>query len=300
MSFKFEKNKVYMMPVFFGPSSIQSPPGKHMSDPFFPNDFYSPGDNHVVSVTFETDRELLESLIPECYSLKEPLVSVSVVEFTNLGWLAGNTYNLINITCPVRFDGERDHLDGDLVLVMFENHSDPIVGGRETMGYSKIYCEIPRIRHHLTETSEHYIATASVWNFRFMKMKIDLKKPAADAETIGSIVMRSAGKMHYKYIPDVNEKEEIGKIPNFTKPAISYPTILPKWVKPDNYPFSIRVPEVQFCDGTLEFYESEWEDSPACHNVTKGLANLKIKRILGAQHIRYDEPCMYNTCYKLR
>ena len=65
--------------------------------------------------------------------------SVCLCEFTNLGWLAGKTYNLININVPVHFKGDRDDLDGDLVLVMFENHADPIVGNRDTIGYSKIY-----------------------------------------------------------------------------------------------------------------------------------------------------------------
>jgi len=300
MSLKFKNGAVYMMPVFFGPSSMQCAPGQNMADPYYPGEHYKPGDNNVINVTFETDRGKLESMIPECYKLLEPYVTVSVVEFNNLGWLAGHNYNLINVTCPVHFDGQRDHLDGDLVLVMYENHADPIVGGRETMGYSKIYCEIPQIAHLITRDKDVYTATASEWDFTFMKMTVDTKAACPDPQALIKLSTRSAGKVHYKYIPDVLEKEEIGKVPNFSKPAVACPTILPKWVKPDDYPFEIMKPEVKFCSGTVEFKEPTWDDMPTWYNVSKGLSELTVKKIIGAQVIRYSEPCEYCTCYKLR
>lgn len=292
MSLKFEKDKVYLMPVFFGPSSMQVEPwegGRGM------NDHFQPGEVNVVQVTYETDRETLEAMIPECYTLNDPFVSVTLCEFTNLGWLNGATYNLININVPVHFKGERDDLDGDLVLAMFENHCDPIVGGRETMGYSKLYCDIPRVRN----VDGKKIAYASSWDFRFMKMVVDTKKPAPDAETLKKSEARSAGKMHYKYIPAVKEFDE-DPAKNFTTPAIEYPTILPKWKRPADYPYPLRMPEVTYCDGSVEFYEPEWGDWPTYWNVGHGLASLKCKRVIAAKVLTYDEPCEYTTCYRLR
>jgi len=306
MSFKFEKDKLYMMPVFFGPTSMSQKPGHFMPDPYYlehgiEGEHYAPGDNYCCSISYETDREMLENLVPECYTLREPILSVTVTEFTNLGWMGGNTYNLINITCPVHFKGERDDLDGDLVMVMYENNTDPIVGGRETMGYSKIYCDIPRIAHMHNFEEDKYIATASEFNFRFMKMVIDTKQEAPDADAVKAIEASSAGKMHLKYVPDVLEKEEIGKIPNFTRPAICYPTILPKWVKPADYQYDMIKPEVTWCNGTIEFFAPEnWEEFPVYYNVAKTLHDLPVKRVLAAKRIHYTEPCEYCTCYKLR
>lgn len=51
------------------------------------------------------------------------MISVQACEFNDIGWLAGHSYTLINVSTPVHFKGERDDLDGDLVLVMFENHA---------------------------------------------------------------------------------------------------------------------------------------------------------------------------------
>lgn len=295
MSLKFEKDKVYQMPVFFGPGSMQCDPGNGDRPAKNMNSHFQPGEVQVVQVTYETEREVLEKMIPECYTLNDPYVSVCLCEFTNLGWLAGKTYNLININVPVHFKGDRDDLDGDLVLVMFENHADPIVGGRDTMGYSKIYCDIPRVQHD----ENKYIATASSWDFRFMKMELDISKPIPDMETFKSNEARSAGKMHYKYVPDVMEKGE-DPATNFTKPAIAYPTILPKWQRPDDYPYNLRIPDIDFCDGKVEFYKPEWTDMHTYYNVGVGLNSLVCKRVIGAKHLIYDEPCEYTTCYKLR
>ena len=297
MALKFEKDKPYLMPVFFGPSSMQSEPeGRNGALPrTMARGHYQPGETHVFQVTYETDRDVLESMIPDCYTLNDPYVSVTLCEFTNLGWLNGKTYNLININVPVHFKGERDDLDGDLVLAMFENHADPIVGGRETMGYGKLYCDIPRVQN----CEGKCIATASSWDFRFMKMVIDTNKPAPDADTLKASEARSAGKMHYRYFPEVMEKGE-DPATNYTKPLCAYPTLLPKWVKPEDYPYSIRVPQVVYCSGSVEFYEPEWEDMPTWYNVGKGLSALVCKRVIAAKTLTYHEPCEYATCYRLR
>lgn len=292
MSLKFNPDKAYVMPVFFGPTWMQQQPfegGKGMRDHF------QPGEVNVASLTYETDADVLEAMIPDCYTLNDPFVNVSVCEFTNLGWLNGKTYNLINVNVPVHFKGERDDLDGDLVLAMFENHTDPIVGGRETMGYGKLHCDIPPIQHN----DNKYIALASAWNFQFMKLTLDVSKPAPDLDTLIKNEMRSAGKMHYKYIPAVMEYgDDPGQ--NFTTPAIAYPTILPKWEKPDDYPYEIRKPDITFCDGTIEWTAPTWEDWPTFGNVGAGLASLKCKRVIGGKQLVYDEPCEYITCYRLR
>lgn len=297
MALKFEKDKIYMMPVFFGPSSLQNEPeGRNGNPPrTMSHGHYQPSVTNVFQVTYETDREVLESMIPDCYTLNDPYVSVTLCEFTNIGWLNGKTYNLINVNVPVHFKGERDDLDGDLVLAMFENHADPIIGGRETMGYSKIYCEIPRVQN----CDGKCIATASSWDFRFMKMVIDKNAPAPDAATLKASEARSAGKVHFRYFPDVMEKGE-DPATNYTKAAIAYPTILPKWVKPADYPYPMRTPEVTYCNGTVDFIEPTWDDMPTLYNVGKGLASLKCKRVIAAKVLTYDEPCEYTSCYRLR
>lgn len=295
MSLKFDKEEIYMMPVFFGPQPGHRRPAKDGVPGKKMNDYYSPGYVNVVSITYETDRAVLENMIPECYTLNDPYVTVNLSEFTNLGWQNGKSYNLIGVSVPVHFKGERDDLDGDLVLVMFENQTDPILGGRETMGYGKMFCDIPPIQH----CENKYTALAASFNFRFMNIVIDTSRPAPDLETLKANEARSVGKVHYRYFPSVKEKEDDPAL-NFTKADVAYPTILPTWKKPADYPYEIMEPEVTYCDGKIDWFRPEWEDMPTMYSIAWGLNDLKCKRVIGAKHVVYNDPCHYTDCYRLR
>lgn len=287
MAFVRRDDKVYIMPVSLGPISICNPePGEK---------YYEPGEVQVASITYETDREALEKLIPECYTLNDPYVTVAVCEFKHLGYLAGKAYNLINVNVPVHFKGERDDLDADYILVMFENHGDPIMGGRDTMGYNKVYCEIPNIERN----GSKYMARALNWDFKFMNLEVDLSQDVPDPETYAANEARSQGKVNYKYLPHVMEKGE-DPATNYTKPAVAYPTILPKWEKPADYPYEIRTPKIQKGSGKIEFIRPTWEEMPSDYNIAAALSTLECKRVIGAKHVVYDEPAVYNTCYRLR
>lgn len=281
MSFKFEKDKFYMQPVFFGPmTTMQNMQGERI--------LHQPADVECLGVSFETNPDQIVALLPEGFTSNEPVVSVQVCEFANIGWLAGHTYSLINISTPVHFKGERDELDGDLILVMFENHADPIVAGRDGIGYSKIYADIPRFTHY----EGIYTAKAYSWDFPFMKLQIDVNKPAEDPDRMMKLAAQSQGKMNYRYIPSVDD---------ITVPDVAYPVFNPKkWEKPADYKWEIKAPQSKFCKGSVKFYEPEWEDMPTYYRVGKGLADLEIRKYLGAQHILYSEPCDYMHSYRLR
>ena len=36
-------------------------------------------------------------------------------------WLAGRGYNVLGVCFPVNFNGEKDHVSGDLLAVLWEN-----------------------------------------------------------------------------------------------------------------------------------------------------------------------------------
>ena len=179
-----------------------------------------------------------------------------------LYYLYSSTNNLINVNVPVHFKGERDDLDADYIMVMFENHGEPIMGGRDTMGYNKVYCEIPNIEHY----GSKYVARANSWDFRFMKMELDMSKEPQDLATVQAIEAKSQGKVNFKYLPHVMEKGEDPAL-NYTKPAVAYPTILPKWEQPDDYPYELRKPEIEYGDGTIEFIKPTWEEMPTDYNI---------------------------------
>ena len=287
MSFKFEK-KPYFMPVSFSGEEEHG-----ISD----TSFHAPADINVISLTYETDREVLESFIPECYELLEPYVNIKFCEFFNCSWMAGKGYTLINISCPVHYKGERDDLDGDFVLVMFENHADPIVGGRDSMGYAKYFAEIPMIQ----ELDGKFTCRASAWGKPFLEMTVDtnIKASEEDIAEIMKVEGRAKGKFQYKYIPRVREKDEPFE-ENYTEADCSYPTVLPPFEKPEGYPYELGASESESGMGSIELTETTWEDWPHGYRIGKALSTLKCKRVIATRHFTYKEPGVYYTCYRLR
>lgn len=288
MGFTFQDNKIYEMPVFFGPSPVKNPDENGVYK------LNKPADVEAVSVMFETDPAMLEALLPEGFSLAHPVLSVAFCNFGNIGNFAGNSYNLINISTPVTFDGERDHVRGDLILVMYENHAEPIMGGRDLMGYSKIYADIPRFVHN----AGTYHCMASDWGFKFLDVKVDLSKEPEDADYMAQIASESEGKINWKYIQATPEK---GFKTHQAGADCSYPTLNPAaWEKPADYPYELMEKQVQLCAGTVEFHEPTPEDMPMYDHIPRYLSKLPVVRYLGAQVSHYNDPADYNHVYRLR
>jgi hypothetical protein len=96
---------------------------------------------------FRTSRDAVRPLLPECYEMGEdPTVTVSFAEFGGVDFLAGNSYRRAAMQVAALYDGEEDHLDGDYVLVAFENETMPIILGREHLGIPKVYGDVSTIR----------------------------------------------------------------------------------------------------------------------------------------------------------
>lgn len=288
MRFHFEKDKIYEMPVFFGP--MPEPKNKGANGKV---NLMKPADVEALTLQFETAPAQLEGLLPDGFSLRAPVFSVAECEFANIGYFGGHTYTLLNLSVPVHYSGA-EQLDGDLVLVMFENEADPIVGGRDLLGYSKIYAELPRF----VKNGRTIRASASSWGFKFMDLTLEPDAPAPHADEMKALAAASQGKFNYKYIQTTPYKDmEYGTGGG----DASYPTFNPKaWTKPAGYPFTLRTPEVNFCSGTVQFHEPGPDDMPNYAHIARFLANLEIKRYLGAQHSLYNDPCDYSHLYRLK
>jgi hypothetical protein len=288
MGFKFEKDKIYEMPVFFGPSPDPKNPRPDGET------FHKPADVESAVVMFETDAGMLEQLLPDGFSLAAPVVSVAQCEFKYIGNFSGNSYTLINISVPTRFDGKRDHMRGDLVLAMYENHAEPIMGGRELLGYSKIYADIPSFAKHDNLVK----AMAFDWGFKFLDLRLDLDKKPEDPDYMARLASESEGKFNWKYIQACPEK---GQKPWEAAVDCSYPVVNPgNWKAPVGYPYTIMKPNKQLCSGTVKFYAPTQEDMPMSWWIPAYLAKLPIKRYIGASHTFYNDPADYTHIYRLR
>jgi hypothetical protein len=169
MPYKFKPNRMYRMPTHFGPTTgpRQGEGGRKFANVDSPKVTRR-------SVSFLTNRDHLEELLPEGLELgTEPVVTVSYSIITEIEWLAGRGYNTLGVSFPAVFEGEENSVSGSFLTVLWENLADPIITGREELGFSKIYCELPEPRVHRGTTH----CTASWMGFKFMDMKIRDRVP---------------------------------------------------------------------------------------------------------------------------
>jgi hypothetical protein len=223
----------------------------------------------VFSVSFLSNRKQLEELLPEGFELLgEPVVTVEVTYMTEIEWLAGRGYNTLGVSFPAAFRGKKDHAVGRFLTVLWENLADPIITGREELGFSKIYCEIPE-----PVVYQGQVHCIGGWlGFKFMDLRIRNLKQLSSEEVTALLKKQSGdGTLHYKYMPRTGEWGE---------PDTSYVTITPS-ATPNRV-----VKEMWRSEGTVQFHEATWEDLPTMFTIVNILHNLEIQEYRGAMMVK--------------
>ncbi len=260
MPYPLDPNKMYYMPTHFGPRTgpRQGPDGRKfecIDNPY----------GTAYSVSFLTNAKQLETFLPPGFSLDgEPVVSVFSNHMTEIEWLAGRGYNVLGLSFPARFDGEQDQARGSFLTVLWENLTDPILTGREEIGFSKIYCELPPP----TVLRGEYHLIASWLGFKFLDIHLsDLQELSAEEIEKRQANPTSDGTLHYKYMPRTGE---------WGKADIAYPVLTPAANS------NQRILEQHVGTGRIQFHQARWEDLPTQYNIVNAFADLDILEYRGA------------------
>ncbi|MQG04536.1 MAG: hypothetical protein FI674_02150 [SAR202 cluster bacterium] len=264
MSYKFEKGKIYRMPTHFGPSlgPRQGPDGRKFECKDNPK-------VKSISVNFLTNPDQLQSFLPPNFSLyNDPVVTVTASYIKEIEWLAGRGYNTLGVSFPVEFNGEKDKARGNFLLVLWENLTDPILTGREELGFSKIYCKLPEPKVYKDKIS----CTASWMDFNFMNLevnKISSGDPRSNKRSPEDEYLK--GMLHYKYIP------RTGGFPgSWGEKDISYAVLTPEET-PNKVTKSIS-----YGQGEVNFIKARWEDMPTQYTIVNAFADLEKIKYLDA------------------
>ena len=253
--------KKYLMPVGFGPSCgpRQRPEGDLFED--IPNRITR------YSVRFLSEPAAIQALLPEGLALwGEPLVSVELAELRDVAWLAGRGYNTLGVRFPAAFKGKEDHVRGQYLAVLWENLTDPIVTGREQLGYPKIYASISDARRH---RGTHSFA-AHWMGFSFIDVELDANQPLAEADRQAFLERGQFGDglIQHKYLPHTGEPWTDAAADYFTFSTLV--TARNREKRPP--PSSIRVGT-----GEARFRRPRWEDMPTQHHIVGALADLPVR-----------------------
>lgn len=236
---------MFRMPVSFGPS-----PGPRNLPADRRNLRYRKQAT-ILSVSAQTDPDRLRSFLPEGFELDgEPRVDVSLSMFTDIGWLAGRGYNILMVRFPARWRGNEE-VSGQFVPVVWENMADPILTGRDELGWCKIFADIP----DLASSDGARRGEASWDGFRFFEIEAE---GFADAQPP---ISTPQPMLFQKYVPRTGE---------WGAADITYPTAAGRDGPPP------ELISFQRGSGRFAFHPARWEDMPTQYPIVTALAALPL------------------------
>lgn len=245
--FKPEDDFTYLMPIHFGG-------GKFDPDQIITQKSLS------LNISYETDGKMLENFIPEGFELLAPVLDVGFSKFTEINWMHGGQYNVVNVAVPVRFHGKKDELEGIYTLIVWENKTAPILGGREQTGQPKVFADIEDL--HIIEP--HYYTVASYEGSTFLNMDFEaIKELKGDELEAMKPQFSSINNIGWKYIPKVGA------------PGAD----LSQFVL---YPQGVDVKKAQIGKGSLKWTEVTPVQNPSQWWMINQFAALPVKKITQA------------------
>lgn len=243
----------YRMPVVFGPTvgPRQGPNGEVYD--------YSEAPRTTATISFLTTENALNKLLPpQCVLDDEPIVTVEHAELRELPWLAGRSYSMLGIKFPVLYRSPAETARGPFLAVLWENRVDPILSGREELGFAKLHCHLPAPR--ILNGIRTYSA---IWDEHpFMRLVLSDLVDAAPAAPSAA----TDGTLHHRFVPQVGG---IGA-------AIDEMVLTPAGGA------KVQYDRFQRGAGHVEFVRSTWEQLPTMFHIVNALADLPIVAYRGA------------------
>jgi acetoacetate decarboxylase len=234
----------------------------------------------VLAFQYLTDPEALADLLPDCYLPgKEPLATVIFSSNNGLSFMAGGGYRLAAVMVAARFEGKQDHLEGDYIVVMFENHTWPIIGGREDLGVPKLFADISSIK---IMPDGHLRCEASQAGHMLFGLDIPpLKGQMSLVRVMATRQVNARPWLGYKYIPALDGP-----------PDADYPTVTHNFVRMDKLWMGKKA--------SLRFGTARREDIGVVKNLIDALATLSIIRPVQVVHFTGSAVLRYDLSRRLK
>lgn len=210
---KIDPDKIWMMPLIMGPVAPERQ--NRVGNVYLEVEW--------VGLQYQTDPDAVRAVLPECYRPAEkPIVSVVFCYNDGVDFLGGRGYRWATVSVGARFDGEKDHVEGDYALVMYEDDAIAVIMGRELHGVHKLFADISPVK---TLGSGHLRCDVSLWGH--MLFGIDLapvKEQNLIARSVAAKELNNRPMLGYKYIPC-----------NDGPPDAAYPNMMPSELKVEQF-----------------------------------------------------------------
>jgi acetoacetate decarboxylase len=266
---KIDNTKIYMM------LHIQGPLYEKESLPGIPYP-----KTETIAMQFQTEGEAARRLVPNSYDVDPaPVVTVMFGYHKGLDFLAGGGYSIATFQVAAKFDGAQDHVEGDYILVMFENDTRPILGGRELLGVPKLFADIPPVK---IMPNGNLRCEASLWGHLLFGIELPpMKKQNPLVKTIASRRINNRPWLAYKYFPALDGP-----------PDADYPTTTRNDVKIGSLLMGNA--------GSLYFGSATSDDISHIANVVDVLKSLPVVKIEQVLHLKGSAVLRLDQSRRLR
>jgi acetoacetate decarboxylase len=187
-----------------------------LTSPAFPKGPYRFVDREYLIISYRTDREALEKVVPEPLSFDDPIVNF---EFIRMPDSTGfGDYTESGQVIPVTFQGRR----GNYTHAMYLNDGPPIYGGRELWGFPKKFAHPA-----LLVERDALVGTLDYGSRRIATGTMGYKHVALDPELVRSSM--SAPNYLLKIIPHVDGAPRILELVDYRLEEV---TVKGAWTGP--------------------------------------------------------------------
>lgn len=231
-------------------------------------------------ITFKTDQAALQPLLPEYFAFQKPgidaFVTIAPKELLHLDWLGDRGYSLYSIFIhDVRYTAPSGRVyDATYLPVLWENFADPIVSGREELGFPKIYADLVIKR---TETT--YSVEASWKGTVFSRFDLGNLRETTHNTLIATAesMLPSGGRrdpnlLLHRYIPAVGRPGEADA---------DYPVYVSAEAEAKTQKVTtLRSFVADSCDASVSWICSAPSDLPTLHHIIGRLATIPVREIV--------------------
>jgi hypothetical protein len=273
-----KKGLLWRMPTSFGPM-----PGPRQD--FFGRPRDGSGARFTTaSVKFKSSRTVLENLFPTekfKFAVADTVAyaTLAVTRLDNLEWLGGRGYSHFGLYIHgVQYTKENgETTTGTFLPVLFENLADPILSGREELGFPKLYCELD-----VQRDGQDWSLNAGWMSSKFCSFTIKGLKAVAAANGDGPAQASSSAKdeglFFHKYIPAT---DSVGSKKR-GQADVEYTAFLPH----DEDAGATEKKVTNTLSGSsadIKFNALDWQALPTLHHIVKRLQEVPVYEVIEAK-----------------
>lgn len=231
----------------------------------------------TTSIKFKSSRTVLENLFPTNsfkFAAADTVAhaTFAVTRLDNLEWLGGRGYAHFGLYIHgVQYTKENgDTVTGTFLPVLFENLADPILSGREELGFSKLYCELDS-----KVEGDSWSLNAGWMGSKFCSLTIkgleELPTTNGSASAAGPSALKEDGLLFHKYVPATGStgSKERGQA------DVEYTAFLPNDEDAKTVERIIEK-KLRATSAKVSFDALDWKALPTLHHIVERLKEVPV------------------------